>query len=68
MSTPSLLLPADPLWTVRQASAWLAVSEHALRCMLRRNQLPQEAIVRIGRRVRFRSEALRLWVKRGLPA
>ena len=63
-----LLPPADPLWTVRQAIAWLAVSEHALRCMLRRNQLPSEAIVRIGRRVRFRSEAMRLWVKRGLPA
>ena len=63
-----LITPTDPLWTVRQASAWLAVSEHALRCMLRRNQLPPEAIVRIGRRVRFRSEALRLWVKAGLPA
>ena len=62
------LPPADPLWTVRQASAWLAVSEHALRCMLRRNQIPTEAIFRIGRRVRFRSEALRLWVKRGIPA
>jgi excisionase family DNA binding protein len=63
-----LLPPVDPLWTVRQASAWLAVSEHALRCMLRRNQLPAAAIVRIGRRVRFRSEALRLWVKGGVPA
>ena len=63
-----LTAPADPLWTVRQASAWLAVTEHALRCMLRRNQLPPEAVVRIGRRVRFRSEALRLWVKRGHPA
>jgi excisionase family DNA binding protein len=63
-----LLPPVDPLWTVRQASAWLAVSEHALRCMLRRHQLPAEAVVRIGRRVRFRSEALRLWVRRGIPA
>ena len=68
MTTPIIPFPQDGLWTVRQASAWLAVSEHALRCMLRRNQLPQEAIVRIGRRVRFRSEALRLWVKRGIPA
>lgn len=68
MTTPIIPFPQDGLWTVRQASAWLSVSEHALRCMLRRNQLPQEAIVRIGRRVRFRSEALRLWVQHGLPA
>ena len=63
-----LTAPSEALWTVRQASAWLAVSEHALRCMLRRDQLPSEAIVRIGRRVRFIPEALRLWVKRGIPA
>lgn len=59
-----LLAPADALWTVRQASAWLSLTEHALRTMLRRNQLPAEAIVRIGRRIRFRSAELRAWLQR----
>lgn len=57
-----LLPPVDALWTVRQACAWMSLTEHALRTMLRRNQLPAEAIVRIGRRIRFRSNALRAWL------
>ena len=65
----ALVPPApDGLWTIRQASGWLSVSEHALRCMLRRNQVPPEVVVRIGRRVRFRSDAVRAWIKSGLPA
>jgi excisionase family DNA binding protein len=59
-----LLPPVDPLWTIRQACAWLSLSEHALRTMLRRNQLPAEAVVRLGRRIRFKSTALRAWVDR----
>lgn len=59
-----LLPPVDPLWTIRQACAWLSLTEHALRTMLRRNQLPTEAVVRIGRRIRFKSTALRAWVDR----
>lgn len=59
-----LLPPADPLWNIRQACSWLSLTEHALRTMLRRNQLPAEAIIRIGRRIRFRSTALRAWVER----
>lgn len=53
----------DRLWTVRQASAWLALTEHALRGMLRREQIPSGAIFRMGRRIRFRSDALRAWVR-----
>jgi excisionase family DNA binding protein len=59
-----LLPPADPLWTIRQACAWLSLTEHALRTMLRRNQLPAEAVVRLGRRIRFKSAKLRDWVER----
>ena len=59
-----LLPPGDPLWTVRQACSWLSLTEHAVRTMLRRNQLPPDAIVRIGRRIRFRSSALRAWIER----
>jgi excisionase family DNA binding protein len=64
------LAPAQPdkLWTVRQAADWLSLTEHALRTMLRRNQLPSEAILRIGRRIRFRSNALRAWTQTGQPA
>ena len=59
------LLPSveDGLWDVKQASQWLALTEHALRTMLRRNQVPPEAIVRIGRRIRFRSDVLRAWIQ-----
>jgi predicted DNA-binding transcriptional regulator AlpA len=59
-----LLPPAEPLWTIRQASAWMSMSERALRCMLHRNQVPREVIIRIGRRIRFRADALRAWVQR----
>jgi hypothetical protein len=57
-------LPDDGLWDVRQAGRWLSLSEHALRTMLRRNQLPAEAVVRIGRRIRFRVDLLRAWILR----
>jgi excisionase family DNA binding protein len=58
----------DKLWTVKQAAEWLSLTEHALRTMLRRNQLPPDAIVRIGRRIRFRSDRLRTWLRTGIPA
>ena len=59
-----LLPPAEPLWTIRQASAWMSMSDRALRCMLHRRQVPDELIVRIGRRIRFRPDALRAWIQR----
>lgn len=58
------LLPTpEPLWTVRQTSAWLSMTQEALRCMLRRNQVPAGVIVRIGRRIRFKPAALRAWIE-----
>jgi excisionase family DNA binding protein len=58
----------DKLWTIKQAADWLSLTEHALRTMLRRNQIPQDATLRIGRRIRFRSDALRAWIRAGIPA
>lgn len=63
-----LLSPAEPLWNIRQASQWLSMSERALRCMLQRNQLPKDVIVRIGRRIRFRAGPFRAWIQRGVSA
>jgi len=37
------------------------VSELSLRTMLKRREIPLEIIVRLGRRVRFRSDRLRDW-------
>ncbi len=64
MTASVIPFPNDGLWTVRQACSWLSLTEHALRTMLRRNQLPPEVIVRLGRRIRFKSSALRAWVER----
>jgi len=61
MSTPIIPFPKDGLWTVRQACEWLSVSELSLRTMLKRREIPLEIIVRLGRRVRFRSDLLRDW-------
>jgi predicted DNA-binding transcriptional regulator AlpA len=55
----------EPLWNIRQASEWLSMSERALRCMLQRNQIPKDVIIRIGRRIRFRAAPLRAWIERG---
>lgn len=35
-----------------------------LRTMLRRNQLPPQAVARLGRRIRLRSDVLREWIQR----
>lgn len=43
--------------------AWLSMTQEALRCMLRRNQVPAGVIVRIGRRIRFKPAALRAWIE-----
>ncbi len=62
--TTSSILPflKDGLWNIRQACEWLAVTELSLRTMLKRRQIPAEIIVKLGRRVRFRSDLLRDWV------
>ena len=51
----------NALWSVRQAGAWLSVTELSLRTMLKRRQIPPEIVLKIGRRVRFRSDLLRAW-------
>jgi predicted DNA-binding transcriptional regulator AlpA len=59
-----LLPPVEPLWTIRQASSWMSMTERALRCMLHRRQVPRDVMVRIGRRIRFRPSELRAWIQR----
>ena len=61
MTTSTLPFPKDGLWTVRQACEWLSVSELSLRTMLKRREIPPEIILKLGRRVRFRSDLLREW-------
>ena len=61
MPTPVIPFPADGLWTVRQACEWLSMTEHSLRTMLKRREIPPEIILKLGRRVRFRSDLLRDW-------
>jgi excisionase family DNA binding protein len=61
MSIPILLPTKDGLWNVRQACEWLSVSELSLRTMLKRRQIPPEIVLKLGRRVRFRSDLLREW-------
>ena len=61
MSTPIIPFPKDALWTVRQACEWLSVTELSLRTMLKRREIPLEIILKLGRRVRFRSDLLREW-------
>jgi hypothetical protein len=61
MSSQVLPLPKDGLWTVRQASEWLSITELSLRTMLKRRQIPPDIILKLGRRVRFRSDLLREW-------
>ena len=63
--TPAPAAPVqDGLWNVKQACAWLSISELSLRTMMKRRQIPAEAILKLGRRVRFRSDLLREWALR----
>jgi predicted DNA-binding transcriptional regulator AlpA len=59
MNTQAINFPKDGLWDVRQASHWLSISELSVRTMLKRRQFPAAVVVKIGRRVRFRSDLLR---------
>ena len=54
----------EPLWNVKQACAWLSITEHSLRTMLKRKQFPPGCVLKLGRRVRFRSDILRDWALR----
>ena len=61
MNAPIIPFPKDGLWSVRQACEWLSLTEHSLRTMLKRREIPPEIILKLGRRVRFRSDLLRDW-------
>ena len=61
MNTLTTPFPKDGLWNIRQACEWLSVTEHSLRTMLKRREIPAEIILKLGRRVRFRSDLLRAW-------
>jgi len=59
--TPVAAVVQDKLWTIPEAAEWLSVTELSLRAMLKRRQIPSTVILKLGRRVRFRSDALREW-------
>lgn len=50
------------LWTVEEFAAWMRITTMAARCMLRRRELPAEAVIKIGRRVRLRADLVQEWV------
>ena len=50
---------AEPVWeTVEKAAPFLKLSAQALYAAVRENQLPKEAVLRIGRRIRINLNAL----------
>ena len=53
---------APTLWTVEEFAQWMRITPMAARCILRRRELPAEAVIRIGRRVRLRADLVQKWV------
>lgn len=53
---------AQELWTVEEFAQYVKVTPGAARAMIRRDQVPQEAVLRIGRRVRLRAEVIKAWI------
>lgn len=58
----------ETLWTIEDFAAWLRITPMAARAMFRRRELPPEAILKIGRRVRLRAEIVKAWVLKREPA
>ena len=58
----------ETLWTIEDFAVWLRITPMAARAMLRRRELPREAILKIGRRVRLRAEIVKAWVLKREPA
>lgn len=56
------------LWTVEEFATWMRITPMAARCMLRRRELPEAAVIKIGRRVRLRVDILQEWVVKGRVA
>ena len=50
------------LWTIEEFAEWLRITPVAARAMIRRRELPQEGIFKVGRRVRLRSSVIQQWV------
>jgi len=47
---------------------WLRITVLAARAMLRRRELPPGAVIKVGRRVRLRTELVKAWVLKRKPA
>src|SRR5206468_370898 len=52
----------ETLWTIDEFSAWMKITPMATRAMLRRHNLPANAIVKVGRRVRIIARIVQEWV------
>ena len=50
------------LWTIGEFSDFVRVTIGAARAMIRRGELPEKAVLRIGRRIRLRSALVRRWL------
>ena len=61
MQTDPLMIPAEQLWNVRQAAAFLNIGRNAVYEMADGGELPS---IRIGSRIRFIPADLRAWVER----
>jgi hypothetical protein len=64
-------MPPDPpetLWTIEEFASWLRITTLAARAILRRRELPPDAVLKIGRRVRLRAELVKAWVLKRRPA
>lgn len=55
-------------WTVEEFADFLRVTVGAARAMIRRAQLPPDAVVRIGKRIRIRSAVIRKWLSQRIAA
>src|SRR5689334_8107852 len=63
MSTVSPI-DSHSLWDVEKLAQFIAVTPGALRCMLRRGEVPRNCICRVGvRRIRFLPAAVLEWLK-----
>jgi hypothetical protein len=54
--------PLEPLWTLKDLAAFLNVTEGSARKIVSRGQLPSDAVLRIGSRIRIRPAAVRTWI------
>ncbi len=61
ISTPSLLLPDDTIFTVPEVAEYLKISKSKIYYLVSRNEIPH---IRIGRNVRIRRTDLHKWMER----